>query len=164
MGWWNIPCWPNETKSSCDRLGMGWHCDFTVWYYSLFWLQYFNGLVQERRNSIANAIELHLYCTNPSIFPQNSYKKIQKLTFDVWKLICVLFSSLQCYMQHHGIFYRYHFVNAPSRIETALHCYIISHWLGVYTKRSLYFTMSSLDQAGTPCRMSLYKCVGTILS
>ena len=26
----------------------------------------FDGLVQERRNSIANALELHLSCTNPS--------------------------------------------------------------------------------------------------
>ena len=25
----------------------------------------FSGLVQERRNSIANALELHLFCTNP---------------------------------------------------------------------------------------------------
>ena len=29
---------------------------------------YINGLVQERRNSIANALELHLSCTNPSIY------------------------------------------------------------------------------------------------
>ena len=28
---------------------------------------YFDGLVQERRNSIANALELHLSRTNPSI-------------------------------------------------------------------------------------------------
>ena len=27
-----------------------------------------DGLVQERRNSIANALELRLSCTNPSIF------------------------------------------------------------------------------------------------
>ena len=27
-----------------------------------------DGLVQERRNSIANALELHLSCTNPSIY------------------------------------------------------------------------------------------------
>ena len=27
-----------------------------------------NGLVQERRNSIANTLELRLSCTNPSIF------------------------------------------------------------------------------------------------
>ena len=27
--------------------------------------QMFNGLVQERRNSIANALELRLFCTNP---------------------------------------------------------------------------------------------------
>ena len=29
---------------------------------------YIDGLVQERRNSIANALELHLSCTNPSIY------------------------------------------------------------------------------------------------
>ena len=28
---------------------------------------YINGLVQERRNSIANALELHPSCTNPLI-------------------------------------------------------------------------------------------------
>ena len=27
----------------------------------------FNGLVQERHNSIANALELHLYCANPLV-------------------------------------------------------------------------------------------------
>ena len=27
-----------------------------------------DGLVQERRNSIANALELHISCTNPSIY------------------------------------------------------------------------------------------------
>ena len=30
-----------------------------------------DGLVQERRNSIANALELRLYCTNPSLWSQN---------------------------------------------------------------------------------------------
>ena len=30
---------------------------------------YINGLMQERRNSIANALELRLSCTNPSISP-----------------------------------------------------------------------------------------------
>ena len=33
---------------------------------------YFNGLAQERHNSIANALELHLSCTNPSIWSQFS--------------------------------------------------------------------------------------------
>ena len=28
---------------------------------------HFDGLMQERRNSIANALELRLSCTNPSI-------------------------------------------------------------------------------------------------
>ena len=31
---------------------------------------YIDGLVQERRNSIADALELHLSCTNSSIFAQ----------------------------------------------------------------------------------------------
>ena len=34
---------------------------------ALFCCGYINGLVQERRNSIANALELRLSCTNPSI-------------------------------------------------------------------------------------------------
>ena len=29
--------------------------------------EYMDGLVQEKRNSIANALELRLSCTNPSI-------------------------------------------------------------------------------------------------
>ena len=29
---------------------------------------HYDGLVQERRNSIANALELHLSCTTPSIW------------------------------------------------------------------------------------------------
>ena len=31
---------------------------------------YINGLVQEKSNSIANALELRLFCTNPSIWSQ----------------------------------------------------------------------------------------------
>ena len=31
-------------------------------------LAYVDGLVQKRRNSIANALELRLSCTNPSVF------------------------------------------------------------------------------------------------
>ena len=41
---------------------IGCHCN--AWLCSL----YFNRLMQERRNSIANALELRLSCTNPSIW------------------------------------------------------------------------------------------------
>ena len=37
-----------------------------LWY--LHMSHYFNGLVQERHNSIANALELRLSCTNPLIY------------------------------------------------------------------------------------------------
>ena len=32
-----------------------------------------DGLVQERRNSIANALELRLFCTKPSIWSASGY-------------------------------------------------------------------------------------------
>ena len=32
----------------------------------MLWWHHMDGLVQKRRNSIANALELHLFCTNPS--------------------------------------------------------------------------------------------------
>ena len=31
-------------------------------------IRYIDGLVQKRRNSIASALELHLSCTNPSVY------------------------------------------------------------------------------------------------
>ena len=49
-----------------------WHCDNLLiipWFYdythNILYLD-IDGLAQERRNSIANALELHLFCTNPS--------------------------------------------------------------------------------------------------
>ena len=36
-------------------------------YLSRISVVYIDGLVQERRNSIANAMELRLFCINPSI-------------------------------------------------------------------------------------------------
>ena len=33
----------------------------------IFMADYLDGLVQERRNSSANALEVRLFCTNPSI-------------------------------------------------------------------------------------------------
>ena len=35
--------------------------------------------------------------------------------------------------------FRDYFVNGPSQWETTLHCNIVSHWLGAYTKWSLCF-------------------------
>ena len=39
----------------------GLFCEAYLWVYV-------DGLVQERRNSIANALELRLSCTNPSMY------------------------------------------------------------------------------------------------
>ena len=39
-----------------------------IYFLPVIWLQYFDGLMQERGKSIANALELHLSCTNPLIW------------------------------------------------------------------------------------------------
>ena len=39
---------------------------------------YIDGLVQERRNSIANALELRLSCTNPSIYAISNITTLAK--------------------------------------------------------------------------------------
>ena len=54
-------------------------------------LVYFNGLVQERRNSIANALELRLSCTNPLI--ESLVGKIGPLKADVSKMLSWLLMS-----------------------------------------------------------------------
>ena len=43
---------------------------------------YINGLVQERRNSSALAMELRLSCTNPSIWPQHFIDVLTTLLFE----------------------------------------------------------------------------------
>ena len=71
----------------CWSIGSLWHQVINSWMYNrrdfVFCGEYFDGLLQERRNSIANALELHLSCTDPSIydrkvmFPQiNSTRQI----------------------------------------------------------------------------------------
>ena len=40
---------------------------YIIFVVTLGTVHHFDGLVQERRNSIANALELRLSCTNPSI-------------------------------------------------------------------------------------------------
>ena len=62
--------------------------------YQSYTIQYIDGLVQEKRNSIANALELRLSCTNPST-SYKSHKSIwdiplSKFCFDIqWRLLCL---------------------------------------------------------------------------
>ena len=43
-----------------------WFLSCDIHFKGMVW-KYLDGLVQKRRNSIANALELRLSCTNPSI-------------------------------------------------------------------------------------------------
>ena len=55
------------TVHVCWFLNQLYHsCEYILWIH-WFSILYFDGLVQQRRNSIANALELRLSCTNPSI-------------------------------------------------------------------------------------------------
>ena len=45
--------------------------------------------------------------------------------------------SLNTVQSHHQHWSRDHFVYAPSQRETTLHCNVVSHWLGTYTKMIL---------------------------
>ena len=53
---------------------------------------YFNGLVQERHNSIANTLELCLSFTNPSIFSYFVYSN-KKPIMDFQELSFIIFRS-----------------------------------------------------------------------
>ena len=82
---------------------------FNGWLLQVFHLlwSYFNGLVQERRNSIANALELCLSCTNPLIYQSvmppcwchNSRNRHDFTTpgppslFRVWSQLLVLYAD-----------------------------------------------------------------------
>ena len=50
-------------------------------------MDHIDGLVEERRNSIANALELRLSCTNPSIFDV-----VTHLFYDEWHFSCDLYN------------------------------------------------------------------------
>ena len=52
--------------------------------------------MQERHNSIANALELSLSCTNPSIYKQLLYRIINHIAVDVLR-----------YISYHGSLYSY---------------------------------------------------------
>ena len=58
----------------------------------------------------------------------------------------------------------HHLVNAPSQWETMLHCNIVSHWLGAYTKLSLHhygfwFNILKPEQNHSHFSDDILKCI-----
>ena len=91
------------------------YCQLNHWE-THFRISYIVGLMQERCNSIANALELHLSCTNP------------------WCIQLPQFS--------HGI--RADSSFAPSQWEMALLCNHSSHWLGANLESFLRYSVACL--------------------
>ena len=52
-----------------------------------------------------------------------------------WPIHVLISYLCGCHIDHPS--HRDHFVFAPSQWETTLHCYVVSHWLGAYTKLPL---------------------------
>ena len=55
----------------------------------ILYVEYIDGLVQEKRNSIANALELRLSCTNPSLL--ETHANLKKNISDN-----IIFSDIPC--------------------------------------------------------------------
>ena len=109
------------------------------WYHNL----HFDGLVQERCNSIANALELHLSCTNSLIFLGNTHKRhlMPHLPWLVGSLWPVLYLALVTVVQYSlcDMQYRADSRFAPSQWETALLSNCVSHWLGTSLESALQY-------------------------
>ena len=54
-----VPQWAKITTTKQNKT-------ICIFFYTVSTVLHINELVQEKRNSIANALELHLSCTNPS--------------------------------------------------------------------------------------------------
>ena len=88
--WYLSIKWP--TVVECPHLS----CCCADHLIKLSWRSYIDGLMQERRNSIANALELRLSCIKPSI----SYS-MQYYCIIVWRL----YSDVDCKRTPNGIEY-----------------------------------------------------------
>ena len=99
---------------------------------------HFDGLLQVRRNSIANALELRLSCTKTSIlckylssmeiFLLHLCARAGFLIADMVNISLCCVSPLRCRADTRF---------APSQWETALLCNDVSHWLGASLESAL---------------------------
>ena len=69
------------------------------------------------------------------------YQFLAQLLYTKWKFSVQLWKTLSIssgLMFSLATICRAHSVHAPCQWETTLHCNVVSHWLGAYTKWSLY--------------------------
>ena len=57
-----------------------WTMDYVGILYEIFWKQQIDGLLQEKRNSVANALQLRFSCTNPWRYFGNQQIESDKTT------------------------------------------------------------------------------------
>ena len=87
---------PKKTRTSIFHICV-WHryrsvshlgvfgCDSVISMFDRLWGLYIDGLVQERRNSFVNALELRLYCTNPSTWLLIPWRRMESWHHITWR-------------------------------------------------------------------------------
>ena len=78
---------------------------------------------------------MKFYCKANKNFHDQSFCNELIITFDI--LVISIYWN------------REHFVHAPSQWRTMLHCNIVSHWLGAYTKWSLWVVVTKIWRGNT---------------
>ena len=110
-----------------------------------------NGLSPGRRQAIfwnnAGLLSIGLWGTHFSeilieILTFSFKKRHLKVSSAKWRPFCLGLNVLNDKMKSRGfkcnpLIFRDYFAYAPSQWETTLHCNVVSHWLGAYTKWSL---------------------------
>ena len=130
--------WMNISESAVwqwttNEFNAVWCCYNTVQYYT-------DGLMQERRNSIANTLELRLSCTSPSIYRTTMTEAEHQSDFGLKKampyftLTCELWGVL-------WVFWR------KVTVTTALHCTLYHIMMAVLVIAWLLISLTSLQSS-----------------
>ena len=90
-------------------------------------MDYFNGLVQEVHNSIANALELHLSCTNPLICSHVVEFHSNSPAFDMlcYSIVWPVYLSVQFLVFR--LFQLDKYYQVGKQLQFSLYCFHVSH-------------------------------------
>ena len=90
------------------------------------------------------------HCPPPVVIPHDRWRHVSVGAANntaLMQYIPRIMYTVCAWLAYAGVRYqllfRNHFVYVPSQWETTLHCNVVSHWLGAYTKWSMLFRIVS---------------------